>query len=139
MFSVLSSLVVTYFCKWSCRCSFSNFTPISLYMLKCSGARSLSLRYVYSSFDNSGLTVTMRFFSCFGHILHFISLWFKYFYCNIFGVKHLAMCCYDFIFSFWFQTSLKVIVTFIIIIITCYHFMQGFYNYVTGKPDISSV
>ena len=36
------------------------------------------------------------FFSCFCHILHFISLRFKYVCCAIFGLQHLDICCYHF-------------------------------------------
>jgi hypothetical protein len=60
------------------------------------------------------------FFHMFCHILHFIYLWFKYFCCVIFGLPHLDMCCYYFIFIFWVEISL-IITSVIIIIIICYH------------------
>ena len=74
------------------------------------------------------------FFSYFCHILHFISLWFKYFCCVIFGLPHLDMCCYHFIFSFWVQISLIITRTIIIII---YHFNIWYLQLCTWKSQRS--
>jgi len=45
------------------------------------------------------------------------------------------MCWYHFVFGFWFQNALIII----IIIIIAHLFMQCFYNYLTGKPNAARV
>jgi len=47
------------FGTWSYQCLFSNFSPISLHMLKCSWAHTLSWLFICCSFVNIGLADTM--------------------------------------------------------------------------------
>ena len=47
-------LVLADFGAWSYQCSLSNFTSISLYMLKCSWAHTISCLFMYCSFANIG-------------------------------------------------------------------------------------
>jgi len=141
LLSVLPRPDFTNFRTWSYRCSCSNFTPVSLCMLKCSRARTLTCRYIYCSFNNAGLGVTMCcVFLIFFTILLYITLLYKYFCWVIFSLYLLYMYCYHLIFSFWFQSYLIITLLLsslssssLLVII----FMPGSYNYVPGKTKVS--
>ena len=54
MVTAPSWLVSTDFGMWSYQCLFSNFTHISLHMLKCSCAHTISCLFMYCSFADIG-------------------------------------------------------------------------------------
>ena len=54
MVTLPSRFVSTDFGRWSYHCSFSNFIPTSLHMLKCSWAHTPSCLFMYCSFANNG-------------------------------------------------------------------------------------
>ena len=54
MVTLHSWLVLTDFSIWSYQCLLSNFTSVSLHMLKCNWAHTLSCLFMYCSFANSG-------------------------------------------------------------------------------------
>jgi len=90
MVTLPSQLVSTNFGIWSYQCSFSNFTPLSLHMLKCSWAHTLSCLFVYCSFTNIGdadkrcSTVSSNWWQC--QHLQFII----YYHCCYYWLNHTS-------------------------------------------------
>jgi hypothetical protein len=106
MVTLPSWLVSSNFGTCSYQCSLSNFTHISLLMLKCSWAHTLSYLFMYSSFANIGLEDIMCSIvssNCW-HSLHVLSVS----VCNIFGYYYiLSPLCRVFTIIYLKQTMLR--------------------------------
>ena len=97
-------LVLTNFGTWSYQCSLSNFTPISLHMLKCSCTHTVSCFVLYSSFTYIGPADKIGLLSC--HIADIVCIWYlclSVIYLShyiLFVVPDLVLCYFTFSFSF---------------------------------------